>query len=41
MGREALTHAEVGGECGEVRALLESGELILRGAIRRHFPRSA
>ena len=41
MGREALTHAEVGGERGEVRALLESGELVLRGAIRRHFPRSA
>lgn len=41
MGREALTHAEVGGVRGEVRALLESGELVLRGAIRRHFPRSA
>ena len=39
MGREALVHAEVGRETGEVRALLESGELILRGAIRRRFPR--
>ena len=38
MGREAVTHAEVGSERGEVRALLEGGELILRGAIRRHFP---
>lgn len=39
MGREALVYAEVGSEDGEVRALLESGELILRGAIRRRFPR--
>jgi hypothetical protein len=41
MGREALVHAEVGNEADEVRALLESGELILRGAIRRRYPRSA
>ena len=41
MGREALVHAEVGDETGEVRALLESAELILRGAIRRRFPRSS
>ncbi|MBV8766570.1 MAG: hypothetical protein JO137_19785 [Hyphomicrobiales bacterium] len=41
MGREALVHAEVGGENGEVRALLESGDLILRGAIRRRYSRSA
>ena len=41
MGREALIHAEVGDETGEVRALLESAELILRGAIRRRFPRSS
>jgi hypothetical protein len=39
MGREALTWAEAGSEAGEVRALLESSELILRGAIRRRFPR--
>jgi hypothetical protein len=39
MGREAETWAEAGSEAGEVRALLESGELILRGAIRRRFPR--
>lgn len=39
MGREALVLAEVGDETGEVRALLESAELILRGAIRRRFPR--
>jgi len=41
VGREALVHAEVGDETGEVRALLESAELILRGAIRRRFPRSS
>lgn len=39
MGREAVTWAEAGSEAGEVRALLESSELILRGAIRRRFPR--
>lgn len=39
MGREALVHAEAGDEAGEVRALLESSELILRGAIRRRYPR--
>lgn len=41
MGREALIHAEVGGEAGEVRALLESTELILRGSIRRHYLKAA
>jgi hypothetical protein len=41
MGQEALVHAEVGSEAGEVRAFLESSELILRGAIRRRYPRSA
>ncbi|MDO6966732.1 hypothetical protein [Rhizobium alvei] len=41
MGREALVHAEVGThETGEVKALLEAQELILRGEIRRRFPRS-
>lgn len=39
MGREAITQAKIGGESGEVRALLESTELILRGDIRRRFPR--
>jgi hypothetical protein len=39
MGREALTRAEIGEETGEVRVLLESSELILRGGIRRRFPR--
>lgn len=41
MGREAVVHAEVGEETGEVRALLESAEMILRGAIRRRFPKSS
>lgn len=40
MGREALCYAEVDGEAGEVRALLESTELILRGHIRRHFAKA-
>jgi hypothetical protein len=39
MGREAITQAVIGEEAGEVRALLESSELILRGAIRRRFAR--
>lgn len=39
MGREAVVHAEVGSEAGEVRALLESTELILRGEIKRRFAR--
>lgn len=37
MGKEALVFAEVGGEAGEVRALLESHELILRGEVRRRI----
>jgi hypothetical protein len=41
MGREALVHAEVGNEADEVRALLESAELILRGAMSRRYPKSA
>ncbi|MQP68037.1 hypothetical protein GE253_22220 [Niveispirillum sp. SYP-B3756] len=41
MGREAITHANVGRESGEVKALLESTELILRGAIKRRFAKSA
>jgi hypothetical protein len=39
MGREALVHAEVGDDSAEVRALLESSELIFRGDLRRRFPR--
>ncbi len=41
MGREAITHANVGQESGEVKALLESTELILRGPIKRRFVKSA
>lgn len=41
MGREALTHAEIGDEAGEVRALLERDELILRGDLRRRYPRTS
>jgi hypothetical protein len=41
MGKEADIHAEVGDAAGEVRALLERDELILRGEIRRRFPRTA
>lgn len=37
MGREAITFAEVGGEGGEVKALLEARELILLGPIRRRY----
>ncbi len=41
MGREAQVHAEVGREAGEVRALLESTELILRGDVKRRIPKTA
>jgi hypothetical protein len=41
MGKEAITQAHVGQESGEVKALLESNELILRGTIKRRFPKSA
>jgi hypothetical protein len=37
MGREALTHAEVGRDAGEVRVLLEAREMVLRGDIRRRY----
>ena len=37
MGREAMVKAQVGAEKGEVKAILESQELILRGAIKRRF----
>ena len=38
MGREATCPCEHGGETGEVKALLEYGELILRGSISRRIP---
>lgn len=41
MGKEADIHAEIGDVAGEVRALLERDELILRGEIRRRFPRAS
>jgi hypothetical protein len=37
MGREALCACRVGKESGDVKALLESTELILRGAIKRRY----
>ena len=41
MGREATCTGRVGSASGEVKALLEPGEFILRGAIRRRWPRAA
>lgn len=41
MGREAVISATAGEDAGEVKATLESGELILRGAFRRRWPRAA
>jgi hypothetical protein len=41
MGREAIVHAICGNEAGQVKALLESHELILRGDIRRRFLKEA
>lgn len=41
MGREADVEADIGGALGTVRVLLEGGELIVRGAIRRRYDRSA
>jgi hypothetical protein len=40
VGREATIRARVGGETGEVHALLESDELILCGPIRRRYPKT-
>jgi hypothetical protein len=37
MGREAVCACRVGHESGDVKALLESTELILRGAIKRRY----
>ena len=41
MGREAETVAQWQGQSAEVRALLEPGEVILRGGIRDRVPRAA
>lgn len=41
MGREATAFVEVGGEGGEVKAVLEARELILRGSIRRRYPKDS
>ena len=41
MGREAEAEAEFAGSSGAVRVLLESSELILRGAVRARIPRQA
>lgn len=41
MGREAVISATAGEDAGEVRAILESGALILRGAFRRRWPMAA
>jgi len=38
MGREAVCKCRWGSQEAEVKALLESGELILRGGIRRRIP---
>jgi len=40
MGREVTCLCRCGAEQGEVKALLESAEIILRGAIRRRVPLS-
>src|SRR4051794_18912501 len=41
MGREASCHCDWGGESGECKVLLETSELIVRGAIRRRVPTAA
>lgn len=38
MGRESTCPARVGDAAGDVTALLESTEIILRGAIKRRWP---
>jgi hypothetical protein len=38
MGREAICSCDWAGEVVEVKALLETGEMILRGGIRRRIP---
>lgn len=41
MGREAEAEAEFAGTSGAVRVLLESGEVILRGAVKARIARDA
>lgn len=41
MGHESLCTARIGAETAEVKALLESTELILRGALKRRWPLAA
>jgi len=38
MGREALCTCRCGAEAGEVKALLETDAVILRGAVKRRIP---
>jgi hypothetical protein len=38
MGREAICNCDWAGNTVEVKALLETGEIILRGAIRKRIP---
>jgi DUF3052 family protein len=38
MGNEALCRVEIGGEAAEAKALLETGEIIVRGALRAKIP---
>jgi hypothetical protein len=38
MGREALCTCDWAGKTAEVKALLETGEIILRGAMRKRIP---
>jgi hypothetical protein len=38
MGREAICTCDWAGDITEVKALLETGEIILRGGIRRRIP---
>lgn len=40
MGREALATADWQGQTAQVKALLESQEIIMRGAIRARIPRT-
>ena len=41
MGREATCHCRVGAQAATAKALLESSALILRGAVKRHYPLAA
>ena len=38
MGREAICTCDWAGEVTEVKALLETSEIILRGGIRKRIP---